>query len=86
MSDDTIPVGGFEKFLGKSNDMAYPLKVDNGQKWAAACGMTKTEAFTMAVLQGLCANPQIDDWNDEDYGISAVKRAKAALAALEKPE
>lgn len=39
--------------------------------------------FTMAALQGFCANPQLSTWPHEDYAYHAVKAAEAALAELE---
>lgn len=47
-------------------------------------GLTKLEAFTMAALQGLCANPDLTHTPEVDLGYKAVVYAEATLAELER--
>lgn len=62
----------------KYNAPANPVPSQN------FAGLTKLEAFTMAAMQGLCANT---DWTDNtDVGNLSVAIAKTTLDALEKPE
>lgn len=63
------------------NDNAYPLFA-NGQ---LRDGLTKLEAFTMAAMQGLCANPDLSKRNGE-IGETAVGIAQATLRALNEVE
>ena len=50
-------------------------------------GLTKLEAFTMAAMQGLCANPQVVDGRQwTSLQSVAVDIAKATLAELENQE
>lgn len=48
-------------------------------------GLTKLEAFTMAALQGFCAN-SVCDLTAENTAKLAVEVAEAALAKLEKKQ
>jgi len=65
---------------------AYPIHIDvppNSERQ----GLTKIEAFTMAAMQGLCANPFYLETNFGKTipGIAedAIKIAKATLALLD---
>ena len=62
---------------------AYPVpnELIDSNEWAP--GFTKLEAFTMAVLQGLCANSACD-LTAERMAKLSVAMAETALAELEK--
>jgi hypothetical protein len=47
-------------------------------------GLTKLEAFTMAAMQGLISNPDLESFEPHAFAHDAVVLAKATLAALEK--
>jgi hypothetical protein len=50
-------------------------------------GLTKLEAFTMAAMQGICANSQAVFADGEERAAESVSIAKATLKALrEVPE
>jgi hypothetical protein len=82
MTNDTKSKDGFENFWGKAKEMAYPLFVDTGDKWAAACGLTKLEVFTMAAMQGILANPAAVEMNLERVNVEAINQAEDMLKAL----
>jgi hypothetical protein len=66
---------GFVSFAG----------VDGGYGINSMLGLTKLEAFTMAAMQGLCANPQVVDGRQwTSLHCVAVDIAKTTLAELEK--
>jgi hypothetical protein len=45
--------------------------------------LTKRERFAMAAMQGLCANPALEDWFIQDLAQRARKQADATIAELE---
>jgi 2,4-dienoyl-CoA reductase-like NADH-dependent reductase (Old Yellow Enzyme family) len=45
--------------------------------------ITKRERFAMAAMQGLCANPALEDWFIQDLAQRARKQADATIAELE---
>ena len=89
-----------EQFTNYASDMAYPLFIDNGQQWVAACGLTKLEVFTKDIVAKMVwATPHYLNSNNPHYEtlvntdlspielaqiVKAVNIAKATLAELEK--
>jgi hypothetical protein len=65
---------------------AYPVPPGQGVRFNVNDydGLTKLEAFTMAAMQGLCANPNSWDVSNETIASASVNLAKATLEALEK--
>ena len=44
--------------------------------------LTKRERFAMAAMQGLCANPSLEDWFIQDLAQRARKQADELIAEL----
>ena len=76
---------------------ASPITGSNGvvvEQGKACIGMTKLEAFTMAAMQAIIRNSEIDTWdavcNKEarcnDIGAAAVSIARATLSELSKQQ
>ena len=69
---------------------AYPVGSDLGPAsnivQGGYGGMTKLEAFTMAAMQGICANPTTTSNQETITYVAdlAVEQARATLAALER--
>lgn len=76
-----------DTFVRKSKNMAFPLMVDDGGQYAAACGLTKLEYFTAKAMEGFCANPEFSrELGFEEIHNEALKVAKATLEALSNEE
>jgi len=74
---------------------AYPIGPDSSLNYPNENGLTKLEAFTMAAMQGLCANTrflqQTEGLQEREHGatwdclaMNAVEIAKATLSELSK--
>lgn len=61
----------------------YPVSGNDAEQCQ---GLTKLEAFTMAAMQGILANPSVKDCFPKIVADIAADYAEAALAELEKRE
>ncbi len=75
--------------MTNADQPAYPYPVNNTEirlglmrEGASLHGLTKREAFAMAAMQGILANPNCDDVYS-DKAAAAVVHADALLKALE---
>lgn len=76
------------KQLGQQPAQARPATLHanyrDGVFDEGAPGLTKREAFAMAAMQGLAANPSNEYGMTQEYALDAVRMADALLAELAK--
>lgn len=63
---------------------AYPILDPHSAYYRE--GLTKREAFAMAAMQGLCANPDYRTWSDEFVTNMIIGVTDRTLAELSKPQ
>lgn len=73
--------------MDNTKQSAYPFVEQGTQYESVSEGMSKLEAFTMAAMQGLCANAMLSDKMGPDaFAQDAVAIARATLAELQKQQ
>ena len=65
-----------------SNASAYP----DSSRLQHEPGLTKREAFILAAMQGLCANPGTISWNRAELRATAITIADDHIAAINAEE
>lgn len=69
-----------------ATEPAYPIQTVHatGEPCSPNYGLTKREAFAMAAMQGLCANPDLTTASSGRLSCMAVEIADSLLAELAK--